>query len=257
MRDYAKISGTFWTGKTGKALRGDMQAQIVALYLMSSPHSEMTGVFNCPILYIAHETGLSIEGASEGLASLIEAGFCTFDHETDTVFVHEMARYQIGDELKPTDNRIIGVQKIYAKMPESLIRRGFYAKYKELFFLPEEGKKGVVDVSPLQAPSKPETETETENKPKRASGKPEVSEGFATFWNTWPSSDRKTARMECFKRWKARGLESSAAEIVGHVESLKDSQKWVKGFGPAPLTYLNQQHWLDGENEGSKPVWEQ
>lgn len=61
MRDYSKVNGQFWTGKTGKALRGDAQAQLVALYLVTSPHSNMIGVFHCPVLYIAHETGNATE----------------------------------------------------------------------------------------------------------------------------------------------------------------------------------------------------
>ena len=48
MRDYGKVSPGFWIGETGKALRGDMEAQIVALYLMTSPHATMTGVYHCP-----------------------------------------------------------------------------------------------------------------------------------------------------------------------------------------------------------------
>jgi uncharacterized phage protein (TIGR02220 family) len=150
MREYGKISPQFWIGKSGKTLRGNFEAQIVALYLMTSPHSEMTGVFHCPILYIAHETGLPFEGASKGLQSLIEADFCTYEAETETVFVHEMARYQIGDELKPSDNRVIGVQKIYASIPEGLIRRGFYEKYKNIFYLENSAQKA----SPSKAPSK-------------------------------------------------------------------------------------------------------
>jgi hypothetical protein len=151
MREYGKISPQFWIGKTGKALRGHPEAQIVALYLMTCPNSEMTGVFYCPVLYIAQETGLGLEGASKGLARVCEVGFCTFEAETDTVFVHEMAKFQIGEELKPADNRVIGVQKTYASMPDGLIRRGFYEKYKGIFFLQKEAKKG----SPSKAPSKP------------------------------------------------------------------------------------------------------
>ena len=39
VRDYGKVSPQFWVGKTGKRLRGDMEAQIVALYLMTSPRT--------------------------------------------------------------------------------------------------------------------------------------------------------------------------------------------------------------------------
>ena len=45
MRDYSKVSAQFWVGKTGRALSGDMQTQVVAMYLMTSPHANMIGVF--------------------------------------------------------------------------------------------------------------------------------------------------------------------------------------------------------------------
>ena len=135
MRDYGKISPTFWIGKTGKELRGDPSAQIVALYLMTSPHAEMTGVFNFPVIYIAHETGLSLEGATKGLERLCKSGFCTFEADTDTIFVHEMARYQIGEDLKGNDNRVLGVKKIYKGMPDSPIKTAFFNRYKDDYFL--------------------------------------------------------------------------------------------------------------------------
>ena len=68
MRDYAKLSPTFWTGATGKEFRRrGSEGIIVALYLMSSPHSNMLGLYYQPRLYMAHETGLGIDGASKGL----------------------------------------------------------------------------------------------------------------------------------------------------------------------------------------------
>ena len=250
MREYGKISPQFWIGKTGKALRGYPEAQIVSMYLMTSPHAEMTGIFHCPILYISHETGLSIEGAMKGLDRLSEVGFSTFDAENDMVFVHEMAKYQIGDDLKPTDNRVVGVQKLFNNMPSSYVKTLFYERYKTAFLLAEQA-------SPLQVPPKPRAGAGARNKQTSVSGKPEVSEGFATFWQVWPKSERKVAKMECFKRWKTRGLEDSAADIIAHVESLRDSKKWTSGYAPAPLTYINQMHWIDGDTGESANPWEQ
>jgi len=151
MRDYSKISAQFWVGKTGRALRGDKQTQVVALYLMTSPHANMIGVYHCPIVYIAHETGSPIEGASEGLRRLCDEGFCTYDDDNEMVWVHEMAKFQIGDELKPGDKQIKGIQKQYETLPESPIKQGFYKKYREAFHLPDETK----EASPSEAPSKP------------------------------------------------------------------------------------------------------
>lgn len=152
MRDFCKISPQFWTGKTGKSLRGDAEAQLVALYLMTSPHSNMIGIFTLPIMYLAHETGLSFEGASKALERVCESGFCTFEADSDLVWVHEMARYQIGDHLDAKDKRCKGVHNELAKVCSPQLRKAFYAKYKDDFHLPIDAKKSKPLASPLQAP---------------------------------------------------------------------------------------------------------
>lgn len=247
MRDYGKISPQFWIGKTGKALRGNQCAQIVALYLMTSPHSEMTGIFHCPILYIAHETGLQMEGASKGLASLIEADFCTFEAETDTIFVHEMARYQIGGELKESDNRVLGVQKLFANMPETLIKQGFYEKYASIFYLENEGKKEPKKVSPSKAPSKPRTRTRTETGL------------FEQFWSVYPKKKNKGKAELAFA--KLAMDDELLQTILQAVEVASQSDDWRKSNGqfiPHPSSWLNARGWEDESPGGGglKP-WEQ
>lgn len=144
MRDYGKVSPQFWTGKTGKALRGDLEAQVVAMYLMTSPHANMIGVYHLPMLYLSHETGLTPEGASKGLAKCVELGFCVYDEDSETVFVVEMAAHQVGEELKETDNRVKSVVRQFKTISSSVIADAFHARYGEPFNLE----------SPYQAPSK-------------------------------------------------------------------------------------------------------
>lgn len=144
MRDYGKVSPQFWTGKTGKALRGDLEAQVVAMYLMTSPHANMIGVYHLPMLYLSHETGLSIEGASKGLAKCVELGFCVYDDESETVFVVEMAAHQVGEVLKERDNRAAGIVRQYKAISCVAIADAFHARYGEPFNLE----------SPYKAPSK-------------------------------------------------------------------------------------------------------
>lgn len=167
MRDYGKVSPLFWVGKTGKALRGKPEAQVVAFYLITSPHAEMTGVFYCPVMYIAHETGMTLEGASKALQSLVDIDFCSFDEESDTVFVHEMAKFQIGEELKVNDNQVKSVRKAYSSM-KGVIKARFYERYKAAFHLG--------DTSPSRAPSKQGagegTGAETTSVPKGTGGEP-------------------------------------------------------------------------------------
>ena len=129
MRDYGKVSPRFWVGKTGKALRGDADAQLLALYLMTSPHANMIGVFHCPLMYMAHETGITFEGASKALRRLESEGFCTFDGDEEMVWVHEMAAHQIGERLSARDKQVIGIRRQFEQIPEGQIRRGFRDRY--------------------------------------------------------------------------------------------------------------------------------
>jgi len=240
VRDYSKVSGSFWTGKTGKLLRGNVEAQLTALYLMTSPHANMIGVFYCPIGYIHLDSGLSIEGATKGLQSLVEGGFCTYDHDSDTVFVHEMAKFQIGDALKPTDNRVKDIQKQYDNLPDGLLKQGFFDKYSQAFCLIQSVEKE----SPSQAPSKPETGAGAgTEKPKTTVRS--VTARFNEFWLSWPSSPRKVAKNACEKKWSAKKLDLIADQILQHVASMKLTKQWLDGFDPAPLTYINQGRWSD------------
>lgn len=68
---------------------------------------------------------------------------------------------------------------------------------------------------------------------------------FAEFWLAWPPGPRKQARAECEKKWKSRGLDSAAEQILGHLRAISGTKQF-QDFTPAPLTYLNQRRWEDG-----------
>lgn len=160
MRDYAKLAPTFWTGKTGKALRRcGPAALIVAVYLVSSPASNMLGLYYQPMLYMAHETGLGMEGASKGLRSCVECGFCSYDDNTEMVFVHEMAAWQIAESLAPKDKRCKGIQRDYNAVPDCPYLGAFFDRYAVAFHLTCRrdfgGLRPVDNSMHPQAPSKP------------------------------------------------------------------------------------------------------
>lgn len=75
MRDYAKISPLFWTRGSGKQLRGNAHAQLVAIYLVTCPAANMIGIYYQPLVTIAHEIGLSIDETRAALATCSYAGF--------------------------------------------------------------------------------------------------------------------------------------------------------------------------------------
>ena len=159
MRDYGKVSPKFWMGATGKQLRKKgVEAQLVALYLMTSPHANMLGLYYLPTMFIAHETGLGMEGASMGLARCCEAGFCHYDEDSEMVWVPEMAQYQIAESLKEKDLRVKGVQNEYDALPGNPYLKPFFEKYGRPFLM----ERGRDFDSAAQAPLKPLVSQEQE-----------------------------------------------------------------------------------------------
>ena len=70
---------------------------------------------------------------------------------------------------------------------------------------------------------------------------------FGEFWSTWPTSKRKVAKATCEAKWLKLKLDGVADQIIAHVNSIKGSDQWTTGYEPAPLTYLSQRRWEDGE----------
>lgn len=79
---------------------------------------------------------------------------------------------------------------------------------------------------------------------------------FPDFWNAWPASDRKQDRKKCLAKWVKMGFDRCASDIIAHVEIQKRTKKWIDGYDPAPLTYLNGERWKDGSSPSRNPAFE-
>lgn len=147
VRDYAVVSPRFWTGETGREIRKcGKDARLVAMYLLTAPGSNMIGLYYLPLPILCHETDLPLEGASEALARLARIGFAHYDKESEMVWVPEMARFQIGPEVTPRDNRWKGIRKEL----EALKKSSFYAAFLEHY-----GSAYCLTDKPLESPSEP------------------------------------------------------------------------------------------------------
>jgi hypothetical protein len=77
--------------------------------------------------------------------------------------------------------------------------------------------------------------------------------GFVEFWAIWPPGHpRKVGKQQALNKWASLGCAEITAHILAHVEWLKTTDDWKRGFVPQPCTYLNQQRWVDWE--APKPV---
>jgi hypothetical protein len=152
MRDYARVSPRFWNGPTGKEIRNrGSDAVVVAVYVMTAPSSNMIGLYYLPISTIAHDTGLTIEGASEALRRVCSTGFAAYDDVDEVVWVPEMGAHQTGPTLHPKDKQVIGVKRIAEQHRKSIFFQAFMERYKGAYNLPDLEPVG----RGLEAPWKP------------------------------------------------------------------------------------------------------
>lgn len=162
MSFYRQVYPAFWTGETGRELKQlppeeRHAAQVVALYLMTAPESQSTGLFYLPVELIALNTGLTSKGAPKALRRVRSLGFCEVDEKRGLIFVTEMASYQIGATLKEGDKRKKGVINALKPFRKSPLIHSFFERYGEAY--------GLENPWPFEAPPKPEqnrTETEQE-----------------------------------------------------------------------------------------------
>ncbi|CCE94924.1 hypothetical protein SFHH103_00424 [Sinorhizobium fredii HH103] len=134
MRNFATIPPSIWQTDL-KKLRGDVEAIAVHYHLTTNSHSTMIGIYPLPLMYLAYEVGIPLEGASKGLQRVCREGLATYDAETELVWVHEMAASQVAPRLSPKDNRVVSVAKLLAALPICPISLSFYERYRDVFHL--------------------------------------------------------------------------------------------------------------------------
>lgn len=125
----------FWTGKTGKEIRGDKCAQIVAFYLFTCPNANMIGLFYLPIPTLCHETGLTSQEVQKGLRRLNEVHYCVYDEISEHIWVEGMAAHQIGENLNFKDHKVKGVANELIKYVNSPFFNDFLDRYEKDFHI--------------------------------------------------------------------------------------------------------------------------
>jgi hypothetical protein len=248
-REFAKVAPQFWNGETGRLIRElGRDCQVLALYTVTCPGASAIGIYYLPIPIVSHETGISPQEALKGLQRLSEVGFCAYDAPSEWVFIRNMAKFQIGQELKAADNRHKWLCRELESVRKSPFFNDFLTMYRDCFHLNE--------LSLSEGGSEPhrsketETETETETEKKRARARARSADDLRIRTNAidiwfdqeflpqYPEDHHdqlKTAR--AFLR-KHKPDAAERARILATLELwkaspewLKDGGKWIKGVG--------------------------
>jgi hypothetical protein len=160
MRDFGKVLSRFWTGQTGKEIRRSGAAcQLISLYLLSCPNSNAIGLYYLPLVIAAHEVGFTVEEVRKVLLRLREIGFAAFDEISETVYVFNMARFQLGASLKRDDKNVPWVRREVAKMRYSPFFDEFVALHRDDYHLSDLTS---ADQNPAKSSPRPRDMTEAQ-----------------------------------------------------------------------------------------------
>lgn len=137
MRTFCKLNTSFWTDELGRELRaGGPQLQVLALYLISNKHSNYTGIYSLPKMYIAADLGLDMISVDAMLRQLDEMNYAKYDESAEVIWVIDAAREQLGESLKAADKMVKAVQRELSDLPKKCVLTAqFIERYADAYHL--------------------------------------------------------------------------------------------------------------------------
>lgn len=143
MRTFSKLATSFWTDELGRELRaGGPQLQVLALYLISNKHSNYTGIYSLPKMYIAADLGLDLSSVDTMLRRLDDLNYAKYDESAEVVWVTDAAREQLGESLKSGDKMVKAVQRELSALPKMCVLTAqFIERYADAYHLKPEADK--------------------------------------------------------------------------------------------------------------------
>jgi hypothetical protein len=114
MRDYGKVHTSFWTSDTLREV--DDHAKLLALYLLTSPHTTMIGAFRLPDGYAFEDLGWSSEQLRNGLQTLSDSGFSIYCQKSKWVWILKFLDFNRPEN----PNQWKAAAKLAASIPENV-----------------------------------------------------------------------------------------------------------------------------------------
>ncbi|MDR3490990.1 MAG: conserved phage C-terminal domain-containing protein [Gammaproteobacteria bacterium] len=190
MRIYGSIQISFWENSDIQLLSD--QSKLLAIYLLTGPHSNMLGCFRLPDGYITEDLNWEIKNAKNSFNKLSEIDFLTRDYDSSWVAIHHFLKWN------PIQNprQGIGIQKLFDIVPtKSIVFKPLinglltHGKYLEKGFLDRlyTLQKTIVTLSEECIADKEQNQDqEQDNKKIFMSGKPDV----VTFHNNLSTTNQ-------------------------------------------------------------------
>jgi hypothetical protein len=134
---YRTIQTSLWSDPKIKTIPAN--GKLLFVYLITNPHTHVSGIYYLPSLFISYETSLSSPDLAEAMDILIKADLVALDKENEIVWVKNMLRYQGGGI-----NIMLAVAKQMKELQRSNLVEKFIKHYSYLNIPLRSPSKGVL-----------------------------------------------------------------------------------------------------------------
>jgi hypothetical protein len=239
---YRTICTQLWTDK--KIQRLTVQGKLLFVYLITNPHTHLSGIYYLPEELIAKETGLSLGPINTLFNTLSELERAYYDDETSTVFVVNMFGYQGQGEKNERScaNQLEGLHDspLICRFLERYPKVKRFCTNTLLDTLSTLSKIFPSVPVPLSDPL-PDLLTPP-NLNLKSNG---YAEEFEQFWLAYP---KKVGKKDALQAWKRAKDKPPLVDMVQAIDKARQGEQWTKENGqfiPNPSTWLNQGRWAD------------
>lgn len=266
MRVYGVLQTRFWTHPEIQVISD--QAKLLAIYLLSSSHTNMCGCFRIPIGYISEDLKWPPEKVIQAFAELSRIHFLTRDDKSDWLLINNFLKFHPVEN----PNQAKSIEALFNKIPS------------DLFFVPELIKSLITHAKHLKSDFRNRLETVSQpflnqeqnqeqkqnQKIKDMSGKPDVSivpdnkklreQAISIIDFLSEKSERKYRHAESTIKKIVARLRSGATVMDCRQIIAKKSREWKKNKKMnkyiRPKTIFNEDNFEDYYGEIAVPIEE-
>ncbi|MFQ5560397.1 MAG: hypothetical protein ACE5FU_07425 [Nitrospinota bacterium] len=235
---YQKIHSQMWHDEKFITLSED--AQKLFLYCMTSPHSNMIGLYVLPKLYILADLKWSQERFAKPFSELLTKPLIEYDKSVNLILILNHFKHN----LLENPNQVKKAIKIVEGLPASPLFSQLKQKVKQL-------DKGFVEPLCKQLGKrlgKPEEETEEEKEEEKEKNiKKEKFKIFEEkFWPDYPARNgKKVLKAKAREFFVKRIKDEEVSLTLQAVRNYASSKECRNGYAKDAIRFLQNDYWRD------------
>jgi hypothetical protein len=112
---YYRVTPRFWQDRDVRSWPED--SRWLAVYLISSPHRNMTGLFYCPLTYMQSDLQWPANRLQKAFEGLVQAGFIEYDKDAEVVLITNALKH----DSPGNENQVKGAVNALLTVPETYL----------------------------------------------------------------------------------------------------------------------------------------